>query len=532
MSTATEQPAEAILVAGQWQRAAATSYFQSTNPATTELLPERYPVSSWDDCERILDAASEAADVLRALPASQIAEFLDAYAAQLEAHASSLVEWANKETALPLKPRLADVELPRTVSQLRQAAEAARTGSWAHAVIDTKLNIRSCYEPIGPVCVFGPNNFPFAFNSVAGGDFAAAMAAGNPVIGKANTSHPGTSKKLAELALAAVSQTGLPAGTVQLIYRLSHEDGARLVADPRVGAIGYTGSRGAGLALKQAADQAGKPIYLELSSVNPVVVLPGALEERGGELVDEFVGSVLMGAGQFCTNPGLVLALRGEATEQFIQGVMGKFTSAPPGTLLSRAVQKSLTSAIETLASAGAKLLCGGQAIEGRCCVANTLLRVSASEFLTDPEVFQTEAFGNASLVVVADKIEELAQVINALEGNLTGAIYSAKSDADERSYSSIAPLLARRVGRLMNDKMPTGVAVSPAMNHGGPYPATGHPGFTAVGIPASLIRFGKLTCYDGVRQSRLPHLLQDHNPTGKTWRYIDHNWTTGSVVE
>jgi len=257
------------------------------------------------------------------------------------------------------------------------------------------------------------------------------------------------------------------------------------------------------------------------------VLTPAALAERGEKLVDEFVGSVLMGAGQFCTNPGLVLVVKGEASDKFIAAVTEKFAAATPGTLLSPAVTKSLGRAIETLVGAGAKLLTGGgEPLPGRCARANTWMSASGKQFLADPEIFQTEAFGNASLVVVADDVDQLVAIIDSLEGNLTGCIYS-KTDGDDSDYDPIAFALAPKVGRLLNDKMPTGVAVSPAMNHGGPYPATGHPGFTAVGIPASMIRFAKLTCYDNVRDSRLPWLLQDKNPTGKTWRCIDGEWTT-----
>ena len=525
MATATQSKLTPILVDGRWQTSSGGQSFQSTNPATGEPLAEQFPVSSWDDCERILDAAAAAAAQLRALPPERIAAFLEDYAARIDAAAQGLSEMAAAETALPYEPRLLKVELPRTSGQLRQAAAAARSGSWAMPTIDTKLNIRSRFEALGPVCVFGPNNFPFAFNSVAGGDFAAAIAAGNPVIGKANSSHPATTRMLAELAQAAVEATGLPRATVQLIYRLSHDDGAKLVSDPRVGATGYTGSRHAGLTLKAAADKAGKPIYLELSSVNPLVILPGAVKERGTELVDEFAGSALMGAGQFCTNPGLVLLIASPETDQFIAGVKEKYSTAPAGTLLSTGVARSLTKAIETLSSAGAKLEVGGKAVEGRCSVSNTLLTVSAKKFIADSETFQTEAFGNATLVVVADSLSEMVDVITALEGSLTGCIYSDKNGSDDAAYDTIAPELTRRVGRLLNDKMPTGVAVSPAMNHGGPYPATGHPGFTAVGIPASMIRFGKLTCYDNVRQHRLPKLLRDAPPTADTWRYIDGQW-------
>lgn len=396
--------------------------------------------------------------------------------------------------------------------------------------IDTAAGIRSSYESLGPICVFGPNNFPFAFGSVSGGDFAAAIAAGNPVIGKANSSHPETTRLFAEQAAEALKETGLPAATVQLIYRTAHSDGERLVSDPRVGATGYTGSRSAGLALKAAADKAGKPIYLELSSVNPVVITPGALTERGEAIVGEFTTSALMGTGQFCTNPGLVLLLKGEPSNTFINAVKEKFSSAAAGTLLSPAVAKSLSASVKKLCEFGAELLTGGgEPQSDRCAYANTLLTASGSDFLGNPEGFQTEAFGNASLFVVADSIEQLCEVIQHLEGNLTGCLYSDTSGSEEEACELIARELTPKVGRLLNDKMPTGVAVSAAMNHGGPYPATGHPGFTAVGVPASLLRFGKLTSYDNVRASRLPSLLQNKNESG-AWRLVDGKWTQEAI--
>ena len=251
-----------VLIAGRWQTSQSSGTFQSENPATGTPLDDVYPVSSWADIDRALAAAASAATELAASPPERIADFLDRYASAIESQAESLVAMAHAETALPIKPRLAEVELPRTTDQLREAASAARCGNWLMPTIDTRLNIRSCHAPLGPVWVFGPNNFPFAFNSIAGGDFAAAIASGNPVIAKANTSHPGTTRLLASAAHEAAIAARLPPGSVQLIYRTSHADGARAVADPRVGATGYTGSRAAGLTLKSAADAAGKPIYL------------------------------------------------------------------------------------------------------------------------------------------------------------------------------------------------------------------------------------------------------------------------------
>ncbi|MBW3596052.1 MAG: aldehyde dehydrogenase (NADP(+)) [Planctomycetes bacterium] len=523
--------AQPVLIAGRWREAHAAGTFQSDDPVARTPLPEAFPVSTWKDCDEALDAAVEAAEAMRRLSGEQIAAFLEKYADRIEARKDDLVATAHAETALPVSPRLADVELPRTTGQLRQAAAAAREGSWAMPTIDTKNNIRSYLAPLGPVAVFGPNNFPFAFNSAAGGDFAAAVAAGNPVIAKANTTQPATSRIFAEEAAYAVEETGLPAATVQLLYRTSHADGERLVADPRLGATAYTGSRAAGLNLKAAADKAGKPIYLELSSINPVVVLPGALKSRMSEIADEFTQSCLLGAGQFCTNPGLVILLKSLESDTFVSTVIQRFQAAPAGTLLSKGVESSLAEGVTKLRKAGARLLTGDAPGDGPgYCRKNTLLEIRGAQFLDDPHVFQTEAFGNASLVVIADDIAQAEHLIERLEGNLTGCIYSDAEGADDAIYDRLAPRLGRRVGRLLNDKMPTGVAVSPAMNHGGPYPATGHPGFTAVGIPAALRRFGMLQCFDNVRPSRLPALLQDKNPTGRTWRFIDGQWTQGDI--
>lgn len=520
-----------VLVAGRWRAAQASGTFRPQNPATRQPL-EEYPISTWADCEEALAAASEAFTQMRRLPDAARADFLEALAASIESRADQIVAQAHEETGLPVAPRLAQAELPRTTDQLRQAAQAAREGSWALPTIDTKNQIRSMLAPLGPVVVLGPNNFPLAFNSVAGGDFAAAIAAGNPVIAKANSSHPGTTRLLAEAAWEALQRSGMPPASVQLLYRLAHEDGERLVADRRVGATAYTGSRAAGLKLKAAADRAGKPIYLELSSVNPVIILPGALQERLDEIASQFTTSCLMGAGQFCTNPGLVLLLAGDETERFIEAVVERFKATPPGTLLSAGVMQSLAQSISALIRAGAHTVLGGRpAATGGYAHANTLLRVSGSQFLEAPQALQTEAFGNASLLVVAEDLDELCRVVDELEGNLTGCLYTHSGGLDDAAYDQLAPRLRQKVGRLLNDKMPTGVVVSPAMNHGGPFPATGHPGFTAVGIPASLRRFAMLQCFDHVRPHRLPPLLQDKNPTGRTWRWIDGRWTTDDVA-
>jgi NADP-dependent aldehyde dehydrogenase len=524
-------PLQPVLIRGEWRPAHATGSFRSVNPADGTPFPEEFPVSGWPDCDAALSAAVAAAADLAAVPREKIAQFLTRFAERLGANAAELVETAHGETCLAKAPRLAEVELPRTVNQLRQAAAAALDGSWSLPAIDSKINLRSCLAAIGPVVVIGPNNFPFAYSGAAGGDFAAAIAAGNPVIAKGHPLHPRTILLLARQAHGAVGDAGLPASTVQLLYHMEPDSGIRLVSDPRVGATAFTGSRAGGLAIKAAADAAGKPVYLELSSVNPVVVLPGAAAGRGPKIAEEFAGSCLLGGGQFCTNPGLVVLFAGAPTEEFIEHARKRFEAATPPPLLSSGVARSLAESVQALRAAGAHLVTGGAPVpQPGFRYANTLLRVTGERFLAASEALQTEAFGSAALLVTVRDAREAAAVLGALHGNLTGSIYSDSSGGDDALYGQLAPLLRERVGRLLNDKMPTGVAVSPAMNHGGPYPATGHPGFTAVGMPASLRRFAKLQCYDNVRAERLPAPLRDRNPNGRMWRLVDGQWTQRDV--
>ena len=524
---------QSVLIGGVWQKAEAPlGFFKATNPATRKNLKDNYPVSSFIDIEHALQHSLRSAYKLRSMTPQTVAVFLDSYADRIERHRDALVQMASLETALPGEPRLRSVELPRTTGQLRQAAAACRDRSWCRATIDTKNNIRSKHGALGgPVVIFGPSNFPFAFNPVAGGDFAAAVASGNPVIAKAHPGHPGTTKILAEIALEVLQESHLPPGVVQLLYHFDPEDGLRLAAHALVGATAFTGSRSAGLRLKKAADEAGKPVYLEMSSLNPVILLPGSLDERSEQIAKELFTSCTLGSGQFCTKPGLVILKQSLQSEAFFRFTLNLFRQAPAGILLSQGTLDRLGESISRMALFGAQIVTGNREPGGPGYrLENTLLRVSGKRFLDHPAELQVEAFGGVSLLVFAKDNEQMLKIVESLEGNLTGAIYSESHDKDDELYNRIEPVLRLKVGRLLNDKMPTGVAVSPAMVHGGPYPATGHPGFTSVGIPASLLRFTALHCYDNVRPHRLPEELQDNNPTGKMVRFIDGEWTQRDV--
>ena len=516
-----------VLINGRWQAANAESWFHAYNPTTGEELADSYPQSTWQDCDLALNAAAEAFNALQKVERRYIADFLECYASKIEKHAASLVDMAHMETGLAKSPRLADVEIPRTTNQLRQAATAVKKASWSRPTIDSSNNIRSMLQAVGPVAVFGPNNFPFAFGSISGGDFAAAIAAGNPVIAKAHPSHPGTTRLFAELALEAVLESGLPAATVQLIYAMAPESGLKLVSDERIAATGFTGSQKAGLALKAAADNAGKLIYLELSSLNPVVVLAGAIAENSSAIAEAYAGSCTIAAGQLCTKPGLLILPQGEAGDRCEQQIVELMNSAPSATLLSPYAASTNAAIADDLVAGGAHQLTQvSQEAGARFCQPNTILRISGAQFIDQSERFQQEMFGNAGLIIRSESTAQTQQIIGRLQGNLTGCIYSHSAGEDDADYDLLEPLLRQKVGRILNDKMPTGVAVSAAMNHGGPYPSTGHPGFTAVGLPAAIQRFAALKCFDNVRQQRLPDLLKDKNPGEHIWRLVDGQWT------
>ena len=500
---------EPVLIDGTWRAARAISSFHAMNPSNGDALEAEYPISHRDDALEAIEAGWEAAQILRNTDPEKIAQFLEIYAELIEFHRDPLVSLAQRETGLAAEPRLNSVELPRTTNQLRIASRMARDGQWTRPVIDASANIRSIYAPLGaPVVIFGPNNFPFAFNGVSGGDFAAALVARNPVIVKGNPAHPGTTQQLAQLALQAIVTAGLPPATVQLLYALPDEAGLELVAHARVGASAFTGSKRAGLALKAAADATGRLFYGELSSINPVFILPGALIERSEAIAEEYFGSCTAAAGQFCTSPGLLFVPTDEIGTRFVTTLQARFQSSEPGVLLTRHAPAQIAVGLATLQSAGAQLLAGGTAVGPGFRFQNTLLGATLEDFLKNPLVLQTEVFGPVGLIVRVDTTQ-MSHVAMLLEGNLTGTIYSSFDGRDDAIYNSLEVALRARVGRLLNDKMPTGVAVSPAMNHGGPYPSTGHPGFTAVGLPSSIARFVALHCYDNVRVDRLPKELR-----------------------
>jgi alpha-ketoglutaric semialdehyde dehydrogenase len=519
---------EPILVAGGWRPASAGRTYRASDPATGRPREAEWPVSEWSDVNTALDAARDAARELARIPATVIASFLERYAGRLEARAADLVAVAHAETGLAVKPRLADVEMPRTLDQLRQAAASAREGTWRMAMIDRDRNIRAAAVGLGPVVVFPPANFPLAYGAVTGGDFAAAIAAGNPVIAKAHPGHPGVSRLAAEEVHLALEETGLPAATVQLLHGLEPADGERLVADSRVGATGFTGSQAAGERLFRAASAAGRVIWVEMGSVNPVVLLPGAVAERPATIAEELTASVTGSAGQFCTKPGVVFIVGDAAGLAFRTAVAERFAAVGPQVLLGTGGCDRLVASIGRLEAAGARRLAGVSAASGPASHVPVLLEVTGQELLAQPDGLLIEAFGNSTLLVVCASLDELTRGLACVRGSLGASLYAARDGRDDTAFAAVVPLLVGRAGRVVENRMPTGLGVVPSMQHGGPWPSAGPPFFSAVGFPWTILRFARRVCYDGWTEHRLPEIVRDAPPPGEPWRYVDHAWTRG----
>jgi alpha-ketoglutaric semialdehyde dehydrogenase len=494
--------------------------FDAIAPASGTKLSPRFAIAEAGDVARACQLADEAFDAFRETSPADRAAFLEAVAERIEAIGEPLIERAVQESGLP-QARLTG-ERGRTVGQLRLFAKTLRDGRWAGVTIDTPLpdraplpraDLRQRRIAIGPVAVFGASNFPLAF-SVAGGDTASAWAAGCPVVVKGHPAHPGTSELVGRAIREAVSACGLPDGVFSLLQGLGNDLGAALVEDPRIKAVGFTGSRTGGLALVDIAARRPEPIpvFAEMSSINPVILFPAALSARGEALATGFVGSLTMGSGQFCTNPGVVLALAGAELDAFIEKAKAALNGAQPQVMLTSGIHAAYDSGVEALAGhAAVELLARG--VEGTGCTLGraALFATDATSFLGDPALGH-EIFGAASIIVRCQSVDEIATVIASMEGQLTATLQIDTDD--EADAATLIPLLERKAGRILANAWPTGVEVSTAMVHGGPYPATSDGRSTSVGT-AAIERFLRPVCYQDLPESLLPAAVRGDNPLG-----------------
>jgi 2,5-dioxopentanoate dehydrogenase len=489
------------------------------------------PVYRYGDASHVdaaCDAAANAFAEYRGVSADRRASFLEAIGHNIEAIRDELVARATAETGLP-EARLTG-EVGRTTGQLRMFAAVLREGSWHGARIDPaqpdrtplpRPDIRQRSIALGPVAVFGSSNFPLAF-SVAGGDTASALAAGCPVIVKAHDAHPGTSELVGRAVTEAVRAAALPAGTFSLLYGYGPELGTALVTDPRIKAVGFTGSRSGGTALVAAAAARPEPIpvYAEMSSINPVFLLGGALANRAADIGRAFVASLTLGSGQFCTNPGLVIAVDGPELDAFIAAARDALGEAAPTAMLTPHIADNYRLGVEALQNE-ADLIARGVADDAPTVCRAALFSTDAATFLAS-ETLQAEVFGASSLVVRCADTEELLNVAANVEGQLTATVHADESDHDEARR--LLPILELKAGRILFNGWPTGVEVGHAMVHGGPYPATSDSKTTSVGARA-IERFLRPVCYQDVPKTLLPSAIADGNPE-RLWRRIDGDLT------
>ncbi|TDH24158.1 aldehyde dehydrogenase (NADP(+)) [Segetibacter sp. 3557_3] len=505
--------------------------------AKQEYLPEEFGVVSKEDMEEALWKATAAFETYKKTTPEQRAAFLENIAEEIINIGDPLIQRAMLETGLP-EARLTG-ERGRTVNQLKLFASLLREGSWVEAVIDPALpdrkplprpDLRKMLVPVGPVVVFGASNFPFAF-STAGGDTASALASGCTVVIKAHNAHLGTNELVANAIIKAAQNSGMPDGVFSSLIGEGASLGQALAKHPAVKAIGFTGSYRAGMALYKTAvndRQVPIPVYAEMSSINPVLVLPGKLEADMDKSASLLAGSITLGVGQFCTNPGLLFVLECDTTEEFIGKLSTQLQAIPAATMLNQSICKSYYTGREKITTEkGVKAIHLG---EDECSAYKgsvALFEVNATDFVSNPNL-QDEMFGPASMIIRCATADQLKQALHALHGQLTGTIFG--TEADIAHYEECIDVMTDKVGRLIYNSVPTGVEVSHAMVHGGPFPATTDGRTTSVGAEA-IKRFVRPVCYQDCPEANLPDALKDSNPLG-LMRKLDGRYTSDPVTK
>jgi acyl-CoA reductase-like NAD-dependent aldehyde dehydrogenase len=523
----------ANLVAGEERRADGANTYTSIDPRTATAGAVAFAEATAADVHDAAQAAARALELAADWPPERTVALLEAVAARLEARGDAIVVTAEAETGLDTA-RLTG-ELARTGAQLRMFADLVASGEHLEATLDPpdptrvppRTDLRRMLVALGPVAVFGASNFPLAFG-VAGGDTASALAAGCPAVVKAHPAHPATSELCGRAIAEGVADAGFPAGWFSLVHGTGATVGGLLAREPAIAAVGFTGSLRAGRALFDLAAARSRPIpvYAEMGSVNPLLITPAALAERGDELADGLAGSLLMGVGQFCTSPGLMLVPAGAAGDAFVARLVAALGERPAGCLLTRGIQEMLVAQLaETTALPGVEVLLEARApreATGAQLTAGVLSAPVAS-VLGHPALVE-EHFGPVSLVVRYADAAERDAVLATIEGALTFTIHAGAREGAQ--LAGVQALMARRVGRILWNGFPTGVAVTPAMHHGGPYPATTSALHTSVGTTA-IRRFQRPIAYQDTPQDALPLALRDDNPLGVP-RRIDGRLTVG----
>jgi len=491
--------------------------FTAANPASGELLPEQFYLITEEEAVAVTAKAASAFILYNKKSAEEKAIFLDAIADEIMAIGDALINRAMQESGLPAA-RLTG-ERGRTTGQLKMFAKLLREGSWVDARVDTaipdrqplpKPDLRSMLVPLGPVMVFGASNFPFAY-SAAGGDTASALAAGCPVILKAHPLHPGTDELVGHAIINAAKKTNMPDGIFSLVF--SNEKMAiRIVTDPVIKAIGFTGSRKGGMAIFNAAVNRSEPIpvYAEMSAVNPVILMPAAVAANAKTMAQNYAASVSMGVGQFCTNPGLVFMVDDDNTKIFLQSLSENIASIAPATMLSKSICAAYNNGVQQLKTSATLAAQSTAATNAdKTEAVPHIFTVLQEDFMANKNL-ANEVFGPVSVIVLCKDVAGITAVLQNSEGQLTATVHAAAED--ENYLPPIIELMKEKAGRILFGGFPTGVEVCDAMVHGGPFPATTDSRSTSVGTGA-ILRFVRQVAYQNFPQQLLPDAIKNGNP-------------------
>lgn len=511
-----------------------TTTHKTINPKLNiENECEFYQATS-DEINEAVELAEQAYKEYKNISGKRKAEFLNAIAEEILDLGEKLIQMYAKESGLPEGRAIG--ERGRTMNQLKAFATLLEEGNWSNSVIDTpnptrepapKPDLRRINIPLGPVVVFAASNFPLAF-STAGGDTASALAAGCPVIVKSHSMHSGTGELVASAIIKAAEKTGMPNGVFSNITGSGRVVGTALVKHPKVKAVGFTGSISGGKALFNLAANREEPIpvFAEMGSINPVVITPKAIAERGENIASTYANSITLGAGQFCTSPGLILTIKSDETSSFLNDLAKKTTAIASQCMLHPNIKRDfVTNGNSITTQAGVEVLSQIEEVIAENDAPSTIATVSGEEFLSNTKLHQ-EVFGPFSLVVVCNSKEELLDVINGLEGQLTGTILAENSELS--ALNDVVEALQNRVGRIIFNGVPTGVEVCAAMTHGGPFPASTDSRFTAVGVN-SINRWVRPFSYQDFPDELLPDELKNDNPL-QILRLVDGNLTKDTI--
>jgi NADP-dependent aldehyde dehydrogenase len=509
--------------------------FKAYNPMTQKHIEPFFFQATKEEIEEAVSKSLKAFKLYKQTSPDKRAEFLNRLATNLANEKEEIINRAMLETALP-EQRLTGETL-RTVNQIKMFAQYLVEGYYCNAKIDTaipdrqpvpKPDIRQMLIPVGPVAVFGASNFPLAF-SVAGGDTISALAAGCSVVVKAHPSHPGTSELVAKVIIKTIAQCGLPESIFSMVHGIDNEIGEWLVKNENIKAVAFTGSKSGGKALYDIAVRREEPIpvYAEMGSVNPVIIFPEALKTRGEQIVKGLAQSVTLGVGQFCTNPGVVFVLDSENTVTFFENLKGEFKKIKPETMLSDKIAGMYKEKLEEMKKNASLLVEGEKAKADTETKGTAYVFYSVSENWGANKKLQQEVFGPSTIVVIAKDNEDLMQIVENLEGQLTITFHGTDKELEQNK--DLIEVAKEKAGRLIFNGYPTGVEVCHSMHHGGPFPATTDSKFTSVGTE-SIKRFLKPICYQNFPDKLLPKQLKNNNPLN-ILRFVNGNYTKDKII-